>query len=420
MTDDVSGSITIGVLQAFSGPLPEYGAQGTTGFYSGLAYKADDDPLGSDAVDAGDYEYSVGDIDIEILARDTQFDPSQAQTLAQDLVTQGGADVLYGVGNSGGAINVINQVVDQANVPYIAGPAASASITSGSETCREMVFRANENTAMDARSGGVYIAEETDVDQIALFGADYSFGRAVVNGYKQVLQNRGVEIVLERFVDRGYSEWPGLLEEAESAGAQGMVGGFTAQTLIPFGSSFLQGDYDLQLFGGFATRVTLGAVGGVLADTLGEDFTNEGLANAQFGPFTTRYHWNQYDNSINEAFVSMHRDAYDVVPDLFTGGAFTAGSAIIQAFHEEGEVSADAMVSGMRGMTVTDTPKGENGYEFQEYNNQARSEMTVAPVEVTPDDEDQWPAAIQPGEPIETIPAEDVTIPADEISCDLS
>ena len=116
----------------------------------------------------------------------------------------------------------------------------------------------------------------------------------------------------------------------------------------------------------------------------------------------------------------MHRSAYNIVPDLFTGGAFTAGSAIIQAFQDEGEVSADAMVSGMRGMTVTDTPKGENGYEFQEYNNQARSEMTVAPVEVTPDDQSHWPAAIMPGEPIETVPADAVTIPADQMSCDLS
>jgi branched-chain amino acid transport system substrate-binding protein len=418
--ESVSGTFSVGLLQDFSGPLPDYGAQGTTGFYSGLAYKADDDPLGSDAVDEGDYEYSVGDIDVEIHARDTQFNPTQAQELATDLVSEQEVDLLYGVGNSNGASRVINQVVDRTNVPYIAGPAASASITNSPETCRERVFRANENTAMDARSGGVYIAEETEVDQIALFGADYSFGRAVVENYKQVLQNRGVEIVLERFVDRGYAEWPGLLEQAQEAGAQGMVGGFTAQTLIPFASSFLEGDYDMRLFGGFATRVTLTPVGSTLSDVLGENFTNEGLANANFGPFTTRYHWNQYDNAINDQFVQDHRDAYDMVPDLFTSGAFTAASAAIEALRNEGEVGSDALVAGMTGLTVTDTPKGENGYQFQEYNNQARSAMTVAPVEVTPDSEGDWPAAIQPGEPIETISADQVTIPAEDVECDLA
>jgi len=416
----VSGTFKIGVLQDFSGPLPPYGEQGTTGFYSGLAYKADSDPLGEEAVDEGDYEYEVGDITVELAVRDTQFDPGEAQQLATDLVSQEDVDMLYGVGNSGGAIRIINQIVDQTDVPYIAGPAASASITNDPGTCRERVFRANENTAMDARSGGVYIADETPVERIALFGADYSFGRAVVNNYKEVLQSRGVEIVTERFVDRGYAEWPGLLTQAQDAGAQGIVGGFTARTLIPFASSFLEGDYDMQLFGGFATRVTLTPVGTNLSDFLGEEFTNEGLAGANFGPFTTRYHWNQYDNPINDQFVQDHADAYGIYPDLFTSGAFTAASAMIEALENEGEISGDALVSGLTGLTVTDTPKGENGYEFQEYNNQARSDMTVAPVEVTPEDQEAWPAPIMPGEPIETIDADNVTIPADEMSCDLS
>ena len=420
-TQRPSGTLRIGILQAFSGQLATYGAQGTAGFYSGLAHKADSDPLSNDAVSAGDYTYSVGDIDIEIRARDTQFAPAQAQQLAQELVTQDDVDLLYGVGNSGGAISVINNVVDQAGVPFIAGPAASAAITADEGTCRERVFRANENTAMDARSGGVYIADQTDVDQMALFGADDAFGTSVVENYRAVLENRGVDIVDERSVpeDLDQPEWVGLLDEAESAGAQGIVGGFTATGLTGFFPAFLDGGYDMQLFGGFASRLTLGVVGQSLQGAL-DEFSDEALQDADFGPFTTRYHWNQYDNPINNSFVESHASTYGVVPDLFTSGAFTAASAVIQAMNEEGEVSADAVVSGMTGMTVTDTPKGENGYSFQEYNNQARSEMTVAPVTVTPESQENWPAAIQPGAPTQRVSADDVTIPAEDVSCDLA
>ena len=420
-TTNPSGTLRIGVLQDYSGQLAIYGAQGTAGFYSGLAHKADSDPLSSDAVSAGDYTYSVNDIDIEIRARDTQFAPAQAQQLAQELVTQDDVDILYGVGNSGGAISVINNVVDQAEVPFIIGPAASAGITGGEGTCRDVVFRANENTAMDARSGGVYIADQTDVDQMALFGADTAFGSSVVDNYKSVLQNRGVDIVDERAVPESLEqpEWIGLLDEAENAGAQGIVGGFTATGLSGFFPAFLEGGYEFQLFGGFASRLTLGVVGQALQGAL-DNFTDEALQEADFGPFTTRYHWNQYDNPINDSFVDSHANTYGVVPDLFTSGAFTAASAIVQAINEEGEVSADAVVSGMTGMTVTDTPKGENGYTFQEYNNQARSEMTVAPVTVTPESQANWPAAIQPGEPIERVSADEVTIPAEDVSCDLT
>jgi branched-chain amino acid transport system substrate-binding protein len=306
-------------------------------------------------------------------------------------------------------------------VPFIAGPAASAAITADQGTCRERVFRANENTAMDARSGGVYIADQTDVDQMALFGADDAFGSSVVNNYRAVLENRGVEIVDERAVpeDLDQPEWVGLLDEAESAGAQGIVGGFTATGLTSFFPAFLDGGYDMQLFGGFASRLTLNVVGQTLQGAL-DEFSDEALQDADFGPFTTRYHWNQYDNPINDSFVESHASTYGVVPDLFTSGAFTAASAVIQAMNEEGEVSADAVVSGMTGMTVTDTPKGENGYSFQEYNNQARSEMTVAPVTVTPESQESWPAAIQPGDPTQRVSADEVTIPAEDVSCDLA
>ena len=408
------------MLQDYTGPLPAYGAQGTTGFYSGLAYKADDDPLGSDAVDEGDYEYSVGDIDLEILARDTQFAAGQAQELATALVQQEDVDMLYGVGNSGGSVRIINTVVDRAEVPFIMGPSASAGITNSSETCRDLVFRANENTAMDARSGGQYIANETDVESIALFGADDEFGRAVVGNYGDVLRANGIDIPMERYVPSGHAEWEGLLSEAAQQ-ADGMVGGFTASTLIPMARTFLTQQPDIRLFGGFASRVTLGPVASVMQDVLGGLDTDQ-IDSAQFGPFTTRYHWNQWDNDINDSFVDMHTDAYEVVPDLFTSGAFTAASSVIQAMQEGGEVSADAVVENLRGMTVTDTPKGENGYEYQLFNNQAKSAMTIADVIPTKDEwADVWPAGIQPSEPVATIGADDVVNKPDDegVSCDL-
>jgi branched-chain amino acid transport system substrate-binding protein len=73
-------------------------------------------------------------------------------------------------------------------------------------------------------------------------------------------------------------------------------------------------------------------------------------------------------------------------------------------------------------MTVTDTPKGEGGYTFQEYNNQARSEMTVANVTPTTDEwADSWAAPIMPSEPISRVGADETTIPedSDQMNCSL-
>jgi branched-chain amino acid transport system substrate-binding protein len=415
-----SGTVRVGVIQPITGDLQYYGMQALWGFLSGLAYKADATP--PTEIGEGTTTVSVGDVDYELIVRDTQFSADTAQTVATDLVRSQDVDLLFGGTSSGAASRVVQTVVKQAGIPYIAGPAASAGITSNAETCSELVFRASENTAMDARSGGKYVAQETDVSSVYLFGADYSFGRAVVNNYRTVLEQEGVEIVGEKFVPQGYSEWGGLLDNAREAGAGGIVGGFTVATLPNLFTTYLNGEYEFRVFGGFATEITTSIVGQTLAKVLGEPLTAEKLNARKFGPFTTRYHWNQYDNSINDAFVSTYSEAYGKVPDLFTSGTFTAASALVQAVGETGSTAGGDVAEAMRGMTVTDTPKGEGGYTFQEYNNQARSEMTVAdPVPTSDEWSDRWDAAIQPGEPAARIDRSATTIPrdSDQMGCSL-
>ncbi|MFB6177899.1 MAG: ABC transporter substrate-binding protein, partial [Halobaculum sp.] len=293
-SSDASGTVKVGVFQPVSGDLKYYGSQALWGFYSGLAHKADTDPIGD--ASTGKKTVEADGVTYELIVRDSKFSADKAQTVATNLVNDEDVDILFGGTSSGAAKRVINTVVKQTDTPYIAGPAASASITSSSKTCNANVFRASENTAMDARSGGTYVAKQTDVSKVYLFGADYSFGKAVVNNYQTVLENQGVEIVGKKFVPRGYSKWDGLLQNAEDAGAEGIVAGFTVATLPALFTSFLNGDYSYRIFGGLATKITNTVVGSILQKVLGKPLTKEKLANAQLGPFTTRYHWNQYDN----------------------------------------------------------------------------------------------------------------------------
>jgi branched-chain amino acid transport system substrate-binding protein len=417
---DNPDTMKIGVMQPLSGDIAYYGQQSLWGFLSGLAYKGDTDPIADPST--GTHEMEVGGTTYELVVRDTKFSADDAQSIANTLVSDEEVDMLFGCASSTAARRVVNNVLTAVDIPYMAGPAAAADLTSSSETCSDQLFRASENTAMDARSGGKYVAEESDVDSVYLFGADYAFGRAVVNNYKRVLQDAGVEIVDERYVQRGHSEWEGLLQQAEEAGAGGVVGGFTVATLPAMFSQFLQGDYSYRLFGGFATRISNAVLGQTLKGVVGEPLTQEKLDGVKAGPFTTRYHWNQYDNDVNSSFVDMYTDAYGTVPDLFSSGTFTAASAIVQAVNEESSTAASDIQAGLTGMTVTDTPKGEGGYTFQEHNNQARSEMTIADVVPTSDEwADSWNAAIMPSEPLSRVSGEEATIPkdGDQMTCSL-
>lgn len=410
------GTVKIGVMQPLSGDVQYYGQQSLWGFLSGLAYKYDQDPL--DVSSAGEETVEADDVTYELVIEDSEFSPDQAESLAIDLVQENEVDVLFGIASSDGARRVIG-VAKEAGVPYVAGPAAAADLTSDSELCGEQIFRASENTAMDARSGGRFVAQETDVERVFIMAADYSFGRAVAQNYRNVLEGEGVEIVGERYVPRGYDQFSGLFQNAVEANADAVIGGFTVVTLPNFLDEGLSGNYGLRMFGGFATEISTAAIGGVAQRVLGEPLTEQKIQDAKLGPFTTRYHWNQYDNEINDAFVDMYTSTYGKVPDLFTSGTFAAASSIAQAVEAGGSTDGADIASEMRGMTVAETPKGEDAYVYQEYNNQARSEMTVAyPV---PNTEDNWEAALMPGEPVSRIDADETTLPADheDMGCSL-
>lgn len=407
---ELSGTLTLGVLQPISGDLQYYGLQSLWGFLSGLAYKLDQDPLAIES--AGVQTVEAGDLTVELHIEDSEFSADQAQSVATDLVEDVGVDVLFGTASSAAARRVIETVAIPSGTPFVAGPAAAADFTADSDTCSDLVFRASENTVMDARSGGTYVAQETDVESVYIMAADYSFGHAVASNYRRVLEDEGIEIAGEQFVPRGYSEFEGLYENAVDAGADAVIGGFTVATLPQFLSVGLEGGYGLRMFGGFATQISINAIGGVAQRVLGEDLTAEDIQEAGLGPFTTRYHWNQYDNPINDAFVEMYTDTYGVVPDLFTSGTFAAASSIIQGAEAAASTDGADIAAEMRGMTVAETPKGEDAYVYQEYNNQARSEMTIAyPV---PNTEENWDAALMPGEPLARIDRDQVTLPADD------
>jgi branched-chain amino acid transport system substrate-binding protein len=182
-------------------------------------------------------------------------------------------------------------------------------------------------------------------------------------------------------------------------------------------------NYDVRIFGGFATEITNSVVGSTLQQILGQPLTVQKIKDNKIGPFTTRYHWNQYDNPINDEFVDMYTSTYGKVPDLFTSGTFTAASAIDQAVFTAGSTEGPDIASSMRGMAVQATPKGEGQYKFQEHNNQARSAMTIAyPVPTSDEWSGNWGAAIMPeSPPSQTIGMETTTIPADSdmMNCSL-
>ena len=438
-----AGGLKIGVLQPYSGIEGYWGQMSTFGFVSGLAYSYGEDPPPEEGGDNGEGEtdtitvedgatftFEAEDRTYQLALRDTGLEAGQAQQAATSLVADENVDILFGCISSDATERVIEQVAKPTDTPYVVGASSGIATVGDPALCGRTIFRANEHTGMEARAEARYIGEETDTQTIFLLGPDNVFGRSFARLYRSALEENGVTVAGERFVPQGFSEFRGILEDIdEQAEALGI--NFTANTLPNFLPTFVDGNvsgaFDLKGYAAFPGRTAMNLIGNTLESQFGE-ITEENIQASNIGGLASRYHWNQYENPINEEFVPGYTNAYGSVPDFFTSGSFAAGSAIGQAVEETGSENGDDVAEAMYGMTVEQTPKGENGYVFQEHNNQARSAMTVA--EIVPNDESRWEgefgpedwnAPIMPSEPVARISAEEAALPVDspEMECDL-
>ncbi len=411
---DAPEEVSIGMVQPLSGSLQAYGQIAMRGFYTYFGYRGADIPS---EVSEGTESFDVDGTTYTVDLRDSGGDPTEAQNAASEMA--GDVTALAGGTSSASALSIANNVANQQGVPYMAGPAASVEITGSSDNCSEAVFRASETVAMDAQSGGKYIAEQGDLNSVYIYYADYSFGESVKDNYQRVLEANGVSVAGTQALPQGYdSDWPAQFDQATEAGVDAVIGGFTVVTLPAMLGTYLANDYDFRFAGGLGTRLAEAALGATLEGSL-DELTADSVRESGLGPLTTRYHWNQYDNQVNTDANEVHRNAYGTNADLFTSGMFTGASSIVQAVESAGSADPSDIVAELTGMSVNDTMKGEGGYKFQEYNNQARSAMTVVDL-VPTEDTEFWEAAVQPGDPLQTYSMDETTLSEDQTGCSLN
>jgi branched-chain amino acid transport system ATP-binding protein len=110
------------------------------------------------------------------------------------------------------------------------------------------------------------------------------------------------------------------------------------------------------------------------------------------------------DNPINDWLTENHVERHGEPPDLFTGGGFAAGAALVEALKRTGgNPEADAMISVMEGMSFAG-PKGS--YTFRPEDHQALQPMYIVEMVEDPDLDHPWtiPQLIREVTPEEAAP----------------
>jgi branched-chain amino acid transport system substrate-binding protein len=363
--------IKIGVLTAKSGAMDYYGTMQVRGLELGIEY-------------ATEGSWRVSGRSVELIVEDDAGDPTTAGRKARELIEQQEIDILQGCVSSAATI-VVAGIAEEYERLLLVEPAAADSITG--ENWNRYVFRTAASVWQDAAAGGRYAVEHLG-KTFCFLAPDYVFGRQSSAAWRKVIEQHGGRTLADVLVPPETTDFRPYLQEILETGADVLVQSWSGAGYGPLFRQMreLGVSERMKITGGLGEREARHAMG---LDAVGM----VGIC---------KYSYILPKNPINDWLTEKHIAKYGEAPDLFTGGGFAAGVALVEALKRtQGNPSARAMIPVMEGMGF-EGPKGT--YVFRKEDHQALQPMYV--VEMVPDPEHSWaiPQLIQEVTAEETAP----------------
>jgi ABC-type branched-subunit amino acid transport system ATPase component/ABC-type branched-subunit amino acid transport system substrate-binding protein len=323
---------------------------------------------------------------IELIIEDDAGDPTTGARKARELIEQQEVDILQGGVSSATAI-VLAGIADEYRRLLLVEPAAADSITG--EHFNRYVFRTAVTVGQDAAAGGQYAVENLG-QTFCFIAPDYAFGRQSTAAWKRVIEEHGGQTLADILVPPDTTDFTPYLQEMLDSGADVVVQSWA-------GAGYRELFSQMRDLGVFEKMKVTGGLGDREArHALGMD--GVGMVGI------CKYSYVLPDNPINDWLTERHTERHGEPPDLFTGGGFAAGVALVEALKRtRGNPDADALIPVMEGMSF-EGPKGT--YTFRPQDHQALQPMYVVEMVEDPDPDHPWaiPQLIQEIAPEESAP----------------
>jgi ABC-type branched-subunit amino acid transport system ATPase component/ABC-type branched-subunit amino acid transport system substrate-binding protein len=347
--------IKIGVITTQTGPLDYYGTMQIRGLKLGVEY-------------ATDGSWQVAGHPIELIIADDAGDATTGGRKARELIEQQGVDILQGGVSSVTAI-LLAGVAEEYGRILLVEPAAADSITG--EHFNKFVFRTAASVWQDAAAGGQYAVDKLG-KTFCFIAPDYAFGHQSSAAWRKVIEEHGGKTLADIYAPQDTTDFTPYLKEIIETDAEVLVQSWAGAGYRELFSQMRDwGIFDkMRVTGGLGDREARHALG---VDAVGM----VGIC---------KYSYLLPDNPVNDWLNKRHLEEYEQHPDLFTGGGFAAGVALVEALKRTaGHAKAEAMIPVMEGMSF-EGPKGT--YIFRKEDHQALQPMYV--VEMVKDPDNPW------------------------------
>jgi ABC-type branched-subunit amino acid transport system ATPase component/ABC-type branched-subunit amino acid transport system substrate-binding protein len=330
--------------------------------------------------------WQVAGRSIELIVEDDAGDPTTGGRKARELVEQQGVHILQGCVSSATTI-VVAGIAEEYRRILLVEPAAADSITG--EHLNRYVFRTAASVWQDAAAGGRYAVENLG-RTFCFLAPDYIFGRQSSAAWRRVIEEHGGQTLADIFAPPDTTDFTPYLREVLDSGAEVLVQSWSGAGHGPLFSQMRDlGVFDkMKVTGGLGDREARHALG---LDAVGM----VGIC---------KYSYILPDNPVNAWLTEKHIQRHGEPPDLFTGGGFAAGVALVEALKRTGgDPDAEALIPVLEGMSFAG-PKG--AYTFRPQDHQALQPMYVVEMVKDPDPAHAWaiPRLIQEVAPEATAP----------------
>jgi len=349
--------IRIGVLNTQVGFMKQYGVTAIQGLKLGIEYATGD-------------TWQVAGRTLHLLIEDDAGDPGTGVEKARRLFEREGVHILTGCASSAVAL-AVSPLAQEYRRLFLVEPAAADDIT-GAHFNR-YVFRTAANVSQDAAAGGRYAVEHLG-RTFYFLAPDYVWGQESTAAWKRVIERHGGRTVGEILVPVNTIDFTPYLQQIRNAGPEVLV-----QSWSGSGAKYLFAQ--MRRLGLFETmRVTGGLDDRQNRHALGLDCLGMiGIC---------KYSYILPRNPANDWLVRRHQERHGEPPDLFTGGGFAAGIALVEGLRRtRGHADAESLIPALEGMSF-DGPKGT--CTFRREDHQVLQPMYIVEMVSTPDLDQPW------------------------------
>jgi len=320
--------LKVALILGKTGPFESYAKQTETGFMMGLEYLTG----GKMVLDGRK---------LTVIVKDDQLKPDLAKAALAEAYGDDKVAIAVGTTSSGAALAML-PVAEEYKKILIVEPAVADSITG--DKWNRYVFRTARNSTQDGLAGAATLKGEAS---IAFLAQDYAFGRDGVKAAKEALAAVGskAKVVHEEYAPQNTTDF--------TAAAQRIFDALKTKPEPRILAIIWAGPHPLSKIADLKPErygIAL-APGGNLLPVLKTWKAYAGTEGAIY------YYYGFPKNPMNDWLVAEHMKRYNVPPDMFTAGGFSAASAVVAALRKVPSADSEKLIAAMEGMEF-DTPKG--------------------------------------------------------------